>query len=301
MSRLRALALSSVFILAFSPSFAAETAAKKAAPTPEATKQKPAGETLTYAVYAGGLHVVEAQIDLSDPAKGRYHIGLSAWTRGFLGSLVPWNGSFETDGWRVKGSETPEVYKSSSVWHKKDEVKKFTYAKDGKFVGFTKSEDGKDTTPKNFDKKLADGTTDSLTATLLVMDKVGAGEKCEGSKDVFDGLRRFKLQFHDEGPEDLIKTSYNVYTGPAERCTVEVVPDGGKWYQKPRGWLSIQEQGRQKGSLPTVWMAKVGKSGPALPVKIRVVTDYGTLFMHLTKYEGQQKMAAKDAPEDSGE
>jgi hypothetical protein len=79
------------------------------------------------------------------------------------------------------------------------------------------------------------------------------------------------------------------------------VPDGGKWYQKPRGWLSIQEQGRQKGSLPTVWMAKVNKTGPALPVKIRVVTDYGTLFMHLTKIEGPQAMAAKDAPEDSGQ
>lgn len=293
MSRLRALALSSVFVLTLSPAFATETAAKK--------EPAPRGETLTYAVYAGGLHVVEAQIDLSDPAKDRYHIALSAWTRGFLGSLVPWNGTFATDGWRVKGTETPEIYKSSSVWQKKDEVKKFTYSKNGKFTGFTKSEDGKDTTPKDFDKKLADGTTDSLTATLLVMDKVGADGKCEGASDVFDGSRRFKLQFHDEGPEDLMKTSYNVYTGPAERCTVEVVPAGGRWHQKPRGWLSIQEQGRQKGSLPTVWLAKINKTGPALPVKIRVVTDYGTLFMHLAKYEGRQKMAAKDTPDDSGQ
>lgn len=300
MPRLRTLALCSVFILTLLPLFAAETFAKLVAPTP-APEQKPTGETLTFAVYAGGLHVVQAQIDLRDPAKDRYHVGFSAWTQGFLGALVPWKGTFQTDGWRVKDGETPEIYQSSSVWHKKDEIKKFTYAKDGKFVGFTKSEDGKDTTPKDFDKKLADGTTDSLTATLLVMDKVGTGGKCEGSKDVFDGLRRFKLQFHDEGAEDLAKTSYNVYAGPAERCTVEVVPDGGKWYQKPRGWLSIQEQGRQKGSLPAVWMARLNKTGPALPVKIRVVTDYGTLFMHLTKIAGPQTMAAKDAPEDSGQ
>ena len=259
---------------------------------PTAAQTAPAGkpaalvQTLTYSVYAGGLNVVTAKIDLDDSAPGRYRVTLSAWTQGLLGKLVPWKGSFETEGWRLKdGAETPEIYKSSSVWHKKEEIKQFTYGRDGKFVGFKKTEAGKDTTPKTFDKKLADGTTDSLTATLLVMDKVGRGEKCEGSKDVFDGLRRFKLAFHDDGDENLDKTNYNVYAGAAARCTVEVTPDGGLWHEKPRGWLSIQEQGRQKGSLPAVWMAKIGKNGPALPVKIRVVTDYGTLFMQLSDYQ----------------
>jgi hypothetical protein len=259
-----------------------------------------AARTLTYSVYAGGLNVVTAKIDLDDSAPGRYHVTLSAWTQGLLGKLVPWKGSFETEGWRLKdGDERPEIYKSSSVWHKKEEIKQFTYSRDGKFVGFKKSEAGKDTTPKTFDKKLADGTTDSLTATLLVMDKVGRGGKCEGSRDVFDGLRRFKLAFRDEGDEVLDKTNYNVYAGPAARCTVEVTPDGGVWHEKPRGWLSIQEQGRQKGSLPAVWMAKIGGSGPALPVKIRVVTDYGTLFMQLSDYQ-TAAAPTKSSPKNSG-
>ncbi len=274
------------------------------APQPAAAKliaavkpTAPAVQTLTYSVYAGGINALSATIVLDDSAPGRYHVTLSAWTQGLLGKLVPWKGSFETEGWRLKdGAKTPEIYKSSSVWHKKEEIKQFTYAKDGKFVGFKKSEAGKDTTPKTFDKKLADGTTDSLTATLLVMDKVGRGEKCEGSKDVFDGLRRFKLAFHDDGEESLAKTNYNVYEGAASRCTVEVTPDGGLWHDKPRGWLSIQEQGRQKGSLPAVWMVKVGNSGPALPVKIRVVTDYGTLFMQLSDYQTSAAPAKDSKP-----
>ena len=57
----------------------------------------------------------------------------------------------------------------------------------------------------------------------------------------------------------------------------------------PRGWLSIQEQGRSKGSLPTIWLAKIDKDGPAVPVKLRLKTDYGTLFSHLIDYKNGDK------------
>ncbi len=65
------------------------------------------------------------------------------------------------------------------------------------------------------------------------------------------------MTFVAQGTEDLKATKYNVYEGPAEKCTVEVAPAGGKWHEKPRGWLSIQEQGRQHGQLPTVWFARM--------------------------------------------
>src|SRR5215475_12148514 len=105
-----------------------------AAAAAPAAAPPPAHQTLTYAVYAGGLDVVAATLVLDDSGKDRYHITLSAWTRGFLGTLVPWKGTFETEGWRLKkGARTPEIYRSSSVWHKKEEIKEFTYAKDGSF------------------------------------------------------------------------------------------------------------------------------------------------------------------------
>ena len=44
------------------------------------------------------------------------------------------------------------------------------------------------------------------------------------------------------------------------------------------------------------WMAKIGKSGPALPVKIRVVTDYGTLFMQLSDYQTAAAPPGKSKP-----
>ncbi len=133
---------------------------------------------------------------------------------------------------------------------------------------------------------MADNTTDVLSATLKGMNHIAAGGTCEGSDEIFDGARRYRIIFTNSQQVDLKKSEYNVYQGPATECTVEVKPLAGKWHKKPRGWMSIQEQGREKGKMPTIWFAQLAKGEPAVPVKIRVKTDYGALFMHLTGYEG---------------
>ena len=119
----------------------------------------------------------------------------------------------------------------------------------------------------------------------MVMERVSDGGKCEGTEEIFDGKRRFKLNFHHKGYVMLEKTRYNAYEGPAVECMVEVEPVAGAWYKKPRGWLSIQEQGRSLGTMPTVWMAQVVENAVVVPVRVRVKTTYGTLFMHMTKYK----------------
>ena len=131
-------------------------------------------------------------------------------------------------------------------------------------------------------RKQINNTTDILSATVTVMNNIIETSKCDGTSDIYDGKRRFTLNFKDKGESTLSKSKYNIFSGPARFCTVEIEPKGGRWHEKPRGWLSIQEQGRQKGALPAVWMAKVEGFEYAIPVKIRVKTDYGTLLMHLT-------------------
>lgn len=246
-------------------------------------------QKMTYEVYAGGINAVEAELDVAYESKERYHMALAAQTRGFLRKLAPWSGIFETKGWRMKdGSEAPETHRSSAVWRDEEEVKEYSYGKDGSFKGLRVVEKGEDKSEK-IDDELTQGTTDALTAMLEVMKKISAEGVCEGSSEVFDGDRRFEMIFVHEADEVLEATDYNVYKGPSVRCTVEVKPVSGKWHTKPRGWLSIQEQGREKGMLPTVWMAKIDEQGPAVPVKVRVKTDYGTLFAHLIAYKNGVK------------
>ena len=247
---------------------------------------------MTYEVFAGGINAVSAGLDVTYESKTRYRMTLSAETKGLLGSLVPWRGTFETIGWRGKnGHEMPEMHKSTARGRGDDDVetKEYKYTKEGHFSGLTVKEAGRDKSPGKIDDKLTQGTTDALTATLAIMNKVAGGAPCEGSSEVFDGMRRFSLIFKQQGEERLETTRYNSFEGPALRCEVEVRPVAGAWHEKPRGWMSIQEQGRELGSLPVIWLARIDKNGPAVPVKMRVKTDYGTLFVHLVNYQSADK------------
>ncbi len=50
--------------------------------------------------------------------------------------------------------------------------------------------------------------------------------------------------------------------------------------------------------MPTVWLAQLRNGAPAVPVKIRVKTAYGTLFMHLAEYrDGERTVTAETRAE----
>lgn len=250
---------------------------------------------MVYEVYAGGIHAVQATLDIEIKSNNRYNASLMTKTRGLLAKLAPWEGSFETKGWIFKdGHMRPEQHISMAKWRGDLEIKDYAYAKDGTFKSITIDEHEKEPYQSDVDKKVTDGTTDAITATLLMLENYNETGKCEGSSLVFDGKRSFDQSFVHQKATILKSSKYNIYDGEAAECTVEVTPKEGKWYEKPRGWFSIQEQGREKGLLPTVWIAKMEDDAPAIPVKIRVKTDYGVLFMHLAEYQKGDKILVAD-------
>jgi len=252
--------------------------------------------TLTYDVYASGFRVVQAELKIDTEKENRYKIFLSGHTRGFLKSLAPWEGTFETAGWIGKDAALqPEMHKSTAVWRGKPDIKEYFYGSDGNFKGFRVTDSDKPAQDKDVEDELTQGTIDVLTASLEMMQNVAGGSDCTGISEVFDGKRRFKMIFNHEGRVNLQSSRYNIYEGPAVKCTVEVKPIAGKWHKKPRGWLSIQEQGRSLGTMPTVWVGKMdGEDDFALPVKVFVKTSYGSLFMHLTGYQNGDEILMAD-------
>lgn len=243
---------------------------------------------MEYSVYAGGIHALNATLDIDLTKKERFSVELFAKTYGLLGKLAPWFGTFETQGWfnTVDGSARPQIHKSSTTWKDELEIKEYQYSKNGSFKGYLITDKHSDTQKREVEKELTDQTTDILSATLEMMGQIAAGQKCEGKSEIFDGKRRYGLVFEHKKEVTLIKSKYNIYDGQAVECSIRVVPMGGKWHKKPRGWFAIQEQGKKKGSMPTIWLANMDKSAPAVPVKVRAKTSYGTFFLHLTKYEG---------------
>jgi len=250
--------------------------------------------TLVYDVYASGIHVVQAALTIDTKEPGRYAVLLNGHTRGFLKTLAPWEGTFETNGW-VLDDKTfqPELHKSTAVWRGEADVKEYFYGREGIFKGFRIT--GADAEPedKEVGGELTQGTIDVLTASLEMMHNVAGGSDCMGTSEVFDGKRRFEMIFNHKDQVMLQPSRYNIFEGPAVKCTVEVKPIAGKWHKKPRGWLSIQEQGRARGT--TVWVGRFEGDDLALPVKVFIKTAYGSLFMHLTEYRngGEIRVAEK--------
>jgi hypothetical protein len=250
---------------------------------------------MRYDVYAGGIHALQADLNLDQAPKNRYDVSLVAKTYGLLGKLAPWMGEFSSKGWDTEKGFTPEIHQAVTTWREEEEIKKYNYNKNGKFEGYSLKDDSNDGSVRKTDDKLTQGTIDVLTATLNTMQNISIHNNCEGETEIFDGKRRFKMVFKEKKKVELTASRYNVYAGPAVECSVEVVPIAGKWREKPRGWMSIQEQGRARGTMPTVWFANMAEGQPAVPVKVRVKTSYGTLFMHLTQYQtAGQNIALKD-------
>ena len=257
-------------------------------------------QTLTYEVYAGGIHAVQATLLIKTDKNNQYDLILDAKTRGFLGKLVPWEGTFESHG-RIedKTAFKPDMHKSTTGWEEDIDIKEYLYNRDGTFKSLKITDEYSKNEKRDVSQELTDHTIDALTATLQVLNDYYETNKCEGSAEVFDGKRRFEQKFKHVKNTTLESSTYNIYAGDAAECTVEVTPVAGEWHKKPRGWMSIQEQGRERGTMPTVWLGKIAKNAPAIPVKIRVKTAYGTLFMHLAEYqnEGQIIVAEKRVTE----
>lgn len=240
---------------------------------------------MAYEVYGGGINAVSARMTIADQEKDQYRIDFAAYTKGLLGRLAPWRGSFEAEGWRDKGGVgTPFLHRSAAIWRGEEDIKEYRYDRKGNFLSYRENENGviNDKAP---DPALTKGTIDVMTATLNALRRVASGGNCTGSADIFDGSRRYTLFFRYEGEEMLEATRYNIYRGPAQRCVAEIEKGPGKWHKKPRGWISIQEQGRRRGGLPTIWFATPSPGLPAIPVKVRVNSDYGAMFMHLVDYK----------------
>ena len=243
-------------------------------------------QEMVYEVYAGGIHAVQATLTIDLSHSGRYASTLAAKTRGLLGKLAPWHGVFESEGWHEAGGAfLPELHRSTTTWRDEEEVKSYYYNKDGSFKALVIKDFDKPERTETPDPALTDFTTDVFAATLDTLARVAEGQGCAHSADIFDGRRRFAQKFMPKKEEILQQSRYNIYEGPSVACTVEIEPKGGAWHKKPRGWMSIQEQGREKGTMPTIWMAQLTPDQPAVPIKILVKTNYGALYMHLAEYK----------------
>lgn len=245
------------------------------------------GHYLKYNIYTGGLKTISADLQIVDDDASAYQMIMNARTEGLLKIFKAWQGTLETAGrYLYNGEKRPAFHESVSIWKDNTQVKEFSWNEQGVLRDFYVFEDGKTKSLEDFnlDQNIAENSVDILTAALAIMETAARTGACEGQEDVFDGKRRFALSVENKGIEYLKSSRYNRYGGEALRCEIKITPQQGDWHGKLKGWMAISEEGGQAGAVPTVWLARLEKDGPAVPVKLQAKTSYGTFMMHLAGY-----------------
>lgn len=231
----------------------------------------------TYGLFTGGVRMIQVDANF-DLRPEKYTVRTSAKTIGLFATMLPWTGAFETTG---EKSFQPVRHDFNVRW--RSDVTKISmgYKPAGKLASLTKTADGKTDTDMP-DADITNGTRDMLSSVMMAADQYQRTGKCGGDILTFDGDRSFLIRFTDGATATLNNPRLSSYTGPAHACTVEVVPQKGKWPKKPRGWLRIQQQAKAGGKLPTIWLAAPKPGLPVIPVRIDIHTKYGDVIAHLT-------------------
>lgn len=234
--------------------------------------------SVTYGLYASGFNVVEIEgiYDVDDKS---YDLRMDLKTAGLLGQVAPWAGVLQTRGVVDGDKAVPSYHSFASTWRDETETSTFEFSKTGDLLVHQKIEsDGSVVDKMPPEDVYHGGAVDTLTGLLRAMQ---GAQGCASTQDVLDGKRRFNMVFRSKGVESIQKSRYTIFDGQAERCEVEIVPTAGKWRDKPRGWMSIQEQAKGNGMLPQIWFGKLRDDLPPIPVKFLIKTNYGTMVMHL--------------------
>lgn len=235
---------------------------------------------VTYGIYAGGMHVVDikGKYDITDKA---YQLDMDLHTRGLLGKLAPWSGQISSTGHYKGDTALPLSHQFASTWRDETETNSFTFNKEGVLQSYQRIEENGTIVDKMPESEVyAGGATDMLTALLRVMDQT-EDTTCGATVPATDGKRRFDMVFRDKGQDNMTANRYASYVGQALVCDIEIVPVAGPWREKPRGWMSIQEQARGKGELPRIWFGQVRDDMPPIPVRFEIKTNFGAMVMHL--------------------
>ena len=124
---------------------------------------------------------------------------------------------------------------------------------------------------------LRQGAPDPLTAIVARL-RPGGANPCTWSGEIYDGRRRYRLTFRQDGEDVLKSNMWNRYSGPAIRCKVIS--------KTLAGWHKESLKGKRKPRPPAViWFARFKGARMWLPVKLVATTRWGEVRGELFRYK----------------
>lgn len=243
---------------------------------------------LTYRVYVGGLHVLDATGFLGLDGDS-YRVGLQAATDGFLGRLASWKTDIVTTGTIAEdGAPRPALYRTVGAWRDEPRNTTLDYDADGT-PRLTLAEPPPEEDREPVPDKLKPGTVDPMTAMLTAVQAVAAGRGCDAMAKVYDGRQRYDLTFVPKGAEKIAATDLSVFSGEAQVCGFDYKQLAGAWKGDDRRSRRDEEERRRRddrdGKDLLMWMASAAPGAPPVPVRAQGSSPLGTVVVHLAEIE----------------
>lgn len=254
---------------------------------PYATQAGPIHETkVDYAVYTSGIKALDASIAILE-RPGYYETDVRAKIRSGLYKILPWEGRFFSRGvtdnddtqWR------PRYHQATSTWKGDTDTDILEYDRHGVLIRAEEREEKKTsdkTSGKTTARPIPDEGTEALDmmTALLGSFRAPMNRVCNGdNKRIFDGKRVFDLSLTRLRTENLTASRYSNYDGPAVICSIEILPVAG-FREKKRGYFALQQQAKENGQLPKIWLGQLNGYPTPLPVKMLIKSNYGSVVMH---------------------
>jgi hypothetical protein len=229
---------------------------------------------LRYEVYGGGFHLLSFDMAIEQEREA-YRINTRFETRGLLDTVVGFALRAESAGRVEEGRLEPVEYASASKFRNKRRDVHIAYGADGHVRAELTPPDKEKRTKVEPEQMV--GTVDALTSTLIVGRALQQGAACNQRVPVFDGRRRYDLQYEDRGIQELKRTSYSAFAGPARACHVT---------QHRIAGFSTDPKDGEKADQASIWIADVLPGAPPMPVRIELESSWGYVYVHLAEVTG---------------
>lgn len=238
---------------------------------------------MTYEVYFGGLHVLSAKAEL-DRTDRRYRLEAQGETQGILDFFFSWRGHTESVGKFAPEGPVPARHRNHG--YREDRVRKVALAYDGAGdVAAVLVEPPPDLEEVNALPDDAEfGTIDPLSVIAGLSETLTQGAACSGVFQVFDGRRRYDLRVTDKGTQNFEANDYSIFHGEARACGIEYELLGGDRKEKSKYVKTARDR--------VVYVGRPLPEAPAIPVRAKIETDFGTVMAHLTSVAAGGKQLA---------
>lgn len=248
-----------------------------------------------YEVYAGGLHVLSSvfEVRLRDQS---YNARLGAALVGMPGWFVEWGAEITSGGAIQGGQLDPARYVLDRVRRGQSQRTMLEFGGDG-LIGVTFDPERSDSNALVPIELLA-RSLDPLSGLMSVINTVTQGGGCDATVPVFDGRRRYDLEFTDLGMDDILPSRKSPFSGEARRCRMQLQPVAGAF--KNGGdddsiWNTKPENERRRRL--DVWLARPVAGGPVLPVRMVGRSSVGAVVIHMRAANASVSTADSEVPE----